>query len=260
MNKEARPERSSARRSLGPTLTDKILGAAKETPFRAAVLEAVRLQQEANRVLRKGDARDEKLSARAYLNEALRNARTDTTKLRKLQQRLKGTDGHDMLDALIANAYARMVATRVDKGCDLRPPCQNLHLVVGIHKADMSTLLMEAMMAGTSPLECVALAALLATTDAPDAFGHIDDFDAHESRQKDQMLAFEAACRAIRDLATMNDFEMTPVDPTKSIYRMTFKWNNMDTGIGIGAADASQRLVSHAVVSDTTLSRASLPK
>ncbi len=134
------------------------------------------------------DARDDKLSARGYLTEALRNARTDQKKIEaldKLVARLP-EDGNEHLFRFLSTATQQAAATRMDKGVNLRPPVGNLHRLVGGDSADYVGVIVESNMLGSNPFELVALAALRATRDNPENFGVIDDWDKFHAEQADK--------------------------------------------------------------------------
>ena len=194
--------------------------------------------------VRFSDARDEKLSAKAYLQEALRNGRTTVDKVRKVEKLLSHEGAvHPWIDRFVGNAFEQMVATRVDRGAMLRPAMANLHMVLGASIDQFVYLLTETLMYGTTPLELMALAALRAIEAQPDAFGVIDDFDAHMAAGEENYRAFRAACTRILDTAKMEDMHLVPFNAGESLYKLTFKWNGTDTGIGIGSPEAAAQLV-----------------
>jgi len=129
-----------------------------------------------------GDARDEKLSAKGYLAEALHNARTTLKKIEQLDKVIDQLDydaSHDDMMRFVGNVYAGAVATRMDKGVALRPITGNLHRMVDGDPVAFVSVIVASNALGSNPFECVALAALRATRDHPEAFGNIDDWDKH---------------------------------------------------------------------------------
>lgn len=157
-----------------------------KSQFDALVYEALPLYRELNDGgARFGDDRDQKLSAEAYLKEALTNAPkggmtlAEVQKLDKLVASLPEKENEQLL-AFVGNATRQAAATRMDQGVNLRPPTLNLHVILNRPSQDFVMLLVQASMAGTNPLQLVALAALRATRGRPDAFGRIDDYDERE--------------------------------------------------------------------------------
>lgn len=133
-----------------------------------------------------GDSRDEKLSARGYLKEALANARTDLLAIKKLDQVVLSLpeQAYPNLTRFVTCVTKQAAATKASEGCNLRPVTGNLHFFVGCDQAAFSGVLIEAMGIGSNVLQLVALAAYRATRDFPDNFGSIEDWDAAEAEQK----------------------------------------------------------------------------
>jgi len=155
----------------------------KKTPFAELVDEALPLYHELNAPGPFGDDRDEKLSAEAYLREALSNARTDQKKIEALDKVVAKLpeDGNKHLLQFVANVQRQAEATRPQDGVDLRPVTGNLHYFVGLDTAAFVGVIVEANAIGSNPLELVALAALRATRDSPESFGGIEDWDKHHA-------------------------------------------------------------------------------
>jgi hypothetical protein len=155
--------------------------------FAALVDEASKLWREIYVSNQFGDARDEKLSAKGYLAEALHNARTTLKKIEELDKVVSNLPPDDTtyndMHRFIGTVYAQAIATRYDKGCALRPVVGNLHRMVGGDPQAYVNVIVGSNSLSSNPFECVALAALRATRDHPEAFGTIDDWDKHHAAQ-----------------------------------------------------------------------------
>lgn len=154
------------------------------SPFDEAIDEALAIYRELVAASSTyGDARDEKLSARGYLNEALRNARTTLPKIEALDKVVAKLpeDGNSNLLRFVAQVTKQAAATRVDQGCNLRPVTGNLHYFVNSDNNAMVGVIVESNSIGSNPFELVALAAYRATRDFPENFGRIDDWDKHHA-------------------------------------------------------------------------------
>jgi len=147
------------------------------------------------------DARDEKLSAKGFLTEALKNARTTRAKIEELDKVVARLpeDGNDELFRFLGTTYQQAVATRMDQGVNLRPPAGNLHRLIGGDPAAFVGVIVQSNALGSNPFEIVALAALRATRDHPEAFGVIDDMDAHEAALKEKAARLESLYKQIAE-------------------------------------------------------------
>lgn len=232
---------NTARRSLVKKIEAAL---SKPTPFQEAVAEGVRISKAMQAATQFGDSRDQKLSAKAYLEEALYNGRTSVAKLRKLEKVLSQEGAvTPWISRFLGNAFELMVATRVDRGAMLRPACANLHMVLGTSQDQVVYLLTEGMVYGTNPLELMALAALRATEAQPDAFGSIDDYDKHMSEGEENYRAFRAACARVQESASAEDFFIVPVDAQQGLARVTYRWKGENTGIVAFRPDAGADLI-----------------
>lgn len=148
-----------------------------------------------------GDARDDKLSAKGYVAEALKNAHCDLATIERLDKVVSNLpeDSNQQLLRFVAEVTKKAAATRVDQGCNLRPVKGNLHSFFNYDNAAMVEAIVQSNMLGSNPFELVALAAYRATRDFPDNFGSIENWDAHEVEQADRQRRFEDVCRRIAE-------------------------------------------------------------
>lgn len=162
-----------------------------------------------------GDARDEKLSARGFLNEALKNARTTLKKIEALDAVVAKLpdDGNEHLFRFLGTATRQAAATRMDRGVNLRPPTGNLHRLIGGGAPDYVAVIVESNMIGSNPFELIALAALRATRDNPDAFGRIDDWDRHLAEQEEKQARLRALYEQIAEAWKGAQIEWDNVSP-----------------------------------------------
>ncbi|MFZ3176309.1 MAG: hypothetical protein WA146_15555 [Thiobacillus sp.] len=161
--------------------------ATKKPQFEQAVDDALEIHRSLVAVCSTyGDARDEKLSAKGYMAEALHNARCDLKKIELLDKTVSRLpeDGNADLLRFVAQVTKQAAATRVDQGCNLRPVTGNLHYFVNSDNNAMVGVIVQSNALGSNPFELVALAAYRATRDNPENFGRIDDWDAHEAAQE----------------------------------------------------------------------------
>jgi hypothetical protein len=158
-----------------------------------------------------GDARDEKMSARGYLAEALKNARTTRAKIEELDALMARVpeDGNQDLFRFLSTATRQASAIRMDQGVNLRPPTSNLHRLVAGDNAAFVGVLVQGGMIGANPLQLIALAALRATRDSPENFGSIDDWAAHHAAMEKNRSRFdELAAQIAKDWRT-GEFEVS---------------------------------------------------
>lgn len=184
--------------------------------FDEAVDEALAIYRELSDASNQfGDARDEKLSARGYLAEALRNARTDQKKIEALDKVVARLpeDGNEHLFRFLSTATQQAAATRMDKGVNLRPPVGNLHRLIGGDAADYVGVIVESNALGSNPFELVALAALRATRDHPDNFGNIDDWDKHHAALEEKRRRLDDLYAAIAETWKDAPIEWDGVSP-----------------------------------------------
>lgn len=189
----------------------------------AAVERALALVEAREAGPKFGDARDEKLSAKAYLAQGLANARTTPEKLRELAAQIEQVhpEQRQHLDALRGAAHKAAVSVRVDDGCALDPPSQNLHHLARMNAEKFTLCLVEIMQVGARPLDIVALAVLDATTAHPEAFGRIDDREAEAEKDREVATALEAIGRAWEKA----DAEFELLDEKTGAGRLVFrKW------------------------------------
>lgn len=160
-----------------------------QPPFERLVDEALEIYRSIHAAgTHYGDARDEKLSARGFLNEALKNARTTRQKIEELDKVVAKLpeDGNQELFRFLSTTQRQAEATRMDQGVSLRPVVGNLHRMVGGDPAAYVGVIVQSNALGSNPFEIVALAALRATRDHPDNFGSIDDWDKHHAAQEER--------------------------------------------------------------------------
>jgi hypothetical protein len=166
-----------------------------KSAFGALVDEALALYREINDVANQfGDARDEKLSAKGYLREALANANLTIKEVEEIDRALYRlpAKSHSHLFKFIGNVYAGAVATRFDKAVNLRPVVGNLHWFVQGDSNAFTSVIVEGMSVGAKPVGLVAAAVLRATKEAPETFGNIDDWDEHEAATAAKQARLEA--------------------------------------------------------------------
>jgi hypothetical protein len=217
--------------------------ATSASPFERCVRECAELDRRITARARFGDARDEKLSKDAYLREALANGKTNVPKLRKLAALLDSEreEDHRWIDAFTAGVRAGV--GRTDGGTNLRPVTGNLHMLMGASPEEFVNVLVDAMMHGTTALELVALAVLQVAESTPDAFGTIDDWDAHHARVKADRERRETLLAEIPGSTAMTDVARHHAGD--GLWRLTYRWQGEDTGIDIGRPEALVQRVAH---------------
>jgi hypothetical protein len=143
----------------------------------------------------------EKMSAKGFVAEALENARCDLATIEKLDKtvsKLRESDNKDLV-RFVAQATKQAAATRMSEGVSLRPPTTNLHHFVGSDNGAFVAVLVQGSMLGTNPLQLIALAALRATREAPDAFGPIDSWDEHHAQREEKQARLAALYQRIAE-------------------------------------------------------------
>lgn len=200
--------------------------------FAALVEEAITMHRDASP--RFGDNRDNKLSASAYLRDALRNGKTTVEKLRKLRALLdQEPDAHPWINTLLDAVYRGATAT--DGSANLHPVVANLHMLI---RADITPVLVEAMQFGTTALELVALAVLRATEEKPETFGAIEDQAAHDDQLRQRQARLTALYAEIPG-AAMAEQQITLHHQGGDLWRLTYRWRGEDTGVGYSPDAAS---------------------
>lgn len=209
--------------------------------FAQLVEEALAMTRASRAVKKFGDERDGKLSRQTYLKIACRNGNTDPAKLRKLDALLAQDEAsHPWINKLLHGTRRVAEATRADQGCALHPPSSNLHMLLGPgdQSIDFTNLLMETMQYASTPLEIVALGVLQATERRPDAFGIIDDPEAHEQQASASAARWLELMEEIPQAATYEDYAITWLDAKAGTAQLTFRWKGEDTGISAGDPEA----------------------
>lgn len=220
-----------------------------KSEFELKVEEAREIYAQLTEQVKLGDARDEKLSARGYLEEALRIGNTTVAKLRDLHKRLQPLDQHPWIASFVSEVQRRAEAVRLEDGCTLRPPTANFHTLLGRGGAPATQLVnvtAEAMQYGTTVSELVALGSWLAVENAPESFGAVDDWGAHAVRLEQLQRRLEALSAEIRECATQRDLAFEWVDERNSIARVCYAWQGRSTGIGLGVPNGAQLLIAAA--------------
>lgn len=188
----------------------------KSSKFDKAIDEAREIYRELSDVSNQfHDARDEKLSARGYLAEALKNARTDLKKVEALDKVVAKLpeDGNAQLFRFLSTATQQAAATRYDKSVNLRPPVGNLHRLIGGDAAAFVGVIVQSNALGSNPFELVALAAYRATRDHPENFGRIDDWDKHHAALEEKQRRLNELYAQISEAWKDSPIEWDGVNP-----------------------------------------------
>jgi len=187
--------------------------------FEGAVENALRLLKARERP-KFHDARDEKLSAKAYLAQALENARTTAEAVRELRAKVDRTpEAWPYLGALRGEACRRSAELRADHGCDLDPSTNALALLGG--NIERLTLChVDCIQLGTNVLQVLALGVLDAVERHPDNFGLIESRE--EEKRKDAEV--EAALAAIDTAWTLDDCRWSLIDEARGIGQLKLAW------------------------------------
>lgn len=189
----------------------------KKPQFEQAVDEALEIHRSLVAVCSTyGDARDEKLSAKGYMAEALKNARTDLKKIEALDKVVAKLpeDGNADLLRFVAQVTKQAAATKASEGCNLRPVNGNLHYFVNSDGAAYVAVMVQASMIGTNPLQLVALAAYRATRDHPENFGRIDDWDKHHAALEEKHARLSELSAQIAETWHAAPFRVEDIDPS----------------------------------------------
>ncbi len=188
-----------------------------QPPFEHLVDEALATYRELVAVCSTyGDARDEKLSAKGYMAEALKNARTDLKKIELLDKTVSRLpeDGNADLLRFVAQVTKQAAATKASEGCNLRPVNGNLHYFVNSDNAAFVGVIVQSNALGSNPFELVALAALRATRDHPDTFGRIDDWDKHHAALEEKHARLNELYAQIAETWHAAPFRVEDIDPS----------------------------------------------
>lgn len=185
--------------------------------FAAALDEALALFRELHEAgSAYGDARDEKLSAQAFLAEALEFAGMTEREAEALDKKVWQAAASKHLQHFVTQVGKQAVATQADQGATLRPPTGNLHTFMGHGREERTqgfiNLLVEASMLGTNPPQLVAVAALRATREAPDAFGKIEDWDKHHAALAAKGERLDALYRQMAENWNQADIQLHDID------------------------------------------------
>jgi hypothetical protein len=206
----------------------------RKTQFVQAVEEAVAIEREWAKIATPrypGTNRDAKLEREAYLDEALRNARTTVAKLRKTHALLAQTTEHPAVDAFVAAVYKAVLDATVS-----RPPMGGLQNLLP-HGPDLTAVLIEGLQHGANAQELIALAVWRVTEEHPDTFGWVTDWDAHDAHLA-ELRARHAALTAAIPGAAREDRDAVHyewIDPGAGLARATYRWRGKDTGVSVGA-------------------------
>lgn len=158
------------------------------------VQQAVELQRELNK-LNTGPA---KLSPKAFLAEAMRNADITKPRLVEFQKNLQAASNVDDLKSFVRVAASAFAGVNYR-----RPPTTRLGVF-----GDVNSVQTQAGTVGQTLLHCVALAALQATESRPECFGSVDDIAGHESKIAALQQKLESLHAKIIATATIDDLEL----------------------------------------------------
>ena len=189
--------------------------------------------------------RNRKLTAAAFLREALKNGNTTVVKVRKLSKRLAAAPDHPTIDTFLAAVVRGCVATRTDEGALFHAPPAG-HLVGLLPLQDHQqflNLLMEAQVAGTNVLELVAAGVQRAIDTAPpDVWGTAESLDEERLKAEERAALWAALKKELRAAATAEDMRLDWVEESKSLALITYKWRGAPTTVGVGEPDALDQL------------------
>lgn len=198
----------------------------KQSAFQKAVDEALQYYREVTAPGPFGphDGRAHKLNPQAWLSKALDNARTDEAALRKLEKVLEGAE-LPTVTAFLGICYERFTSTGPESPSE--PPKSNLGALWGggseHRQMQMVALLVECATIGSNPLQLVALASLRATRERPDAFGQIDDLDAHRRKLDEQERHLQELYQRVAESWTHEDVSFELVDARRGLGRLVVR-------------------------------------
>ncbi len=189
---------------------------------------------------------NEKLTASAFLREALRIGKTTEEKLDEFKAAIDANpELYLHVRALVGETGRRAAETRVDKGALSYPPATNLVELLprGAEQVDILHAMVECQQVGATIYMAMALGVLIATRTASKTFGTVDDLDVQRTRAEQLQAKLREVCERIPEVATTR-WKWT--NESKSLATITYTWQGADTGVAVGPrAGSGMRLVEH---------------
>lgn len=155
------------------------------TPFAELVREAAKIEREIQQLSSLGG---QKLTAAAFLREAMEVARIDAARLKKLRSQIEGGASPGIHD--VVATLRRMV--RAARSANYPAPPRTMRPLRYMMTPDATAELAKL---GASAFDLFALAALIAAEKYPDEFGEAESSDQHNARlleltlKRDQLFA-----------------------------------------------------------------------
>ena len=199
----------------------------KENSFIALLREAMDVTRE----LKKYDiVENNKMSAKAFVRVAIARARTNWQKLVNLRAEL------DHSDFRAAAGMLRVIIKFIRSGNCTAPPKQpsRLNMFATLDGMDQLPLLKASL------YELFALAAMIASEKYPEAFGAIEDMDAHQDRLTELRESQANLFKRIETEYTAEDIQLADTNDMmkrEGFIRATFKISNGEVPLGQGCGE-----------------------
>lgn len=192
--------------------------------FRELVVQAVQLRRELVQPVKYGDIRDQRMTKRAALAEALRNARCDAARIEQVRRIIgeasRQPDSTRAISAFVSEVRRKMSVTHEYQGACDRPPSAGLDNIF-LNAAGFTALLSECVSFDVTPHELVALA----TADTPEeGFGVLTDIDAHCADIERKQRRLRELCVEAAAAVELSDFRFDAEgsNPASGIFRRRF--------------------------------------